>query len=277
MIGQYVPIRGGITPMCNQPIRCDRTGIGIPWTPALPTRDGGYLPEHWYRSDQGLWQDAGITPAVSDGDLIGRWEDLTANADHVGQANAGNKPTLQNGAGDLLNGHPVIRGDGIDDYLNCSYVTGGQMFQPITTFIVAKLGAAAVNDNNWRHIVGSRDIAQRMEHSINAGAVPDSWQIHAGATVAGTTATSSNWIIWTTRWNGASSQFWHNGISEGSGNAGAGNPQGCTIFSRYNAGGAYWLGDIAEVLWYEADLSNGDKNQMGRYLADRYALTYTDI
>ena len=38
------------------------------WTPAQATTDGGVSPEHWYRSDGPLWQDAGVTPAAADGD-----------------------------------------------------------------------------------------------------------------------------------------------------------------------------------------------------------------
>ena len=36
-------------------------------------------------------------------------------------------------------------------------------------------------------------------------------------------------------------------------------------------------GDMTEILLYDANLSNSDKNQVGAYLATRYALSYTDI
>ena len=59
-----------------------------------------------------------MTPAVADGDVVGRWEDLSAHGYHANQTNAALKPTLQNGVGDLLNNNPAIRADGIDDFLS---------------------------------------------------------------------------------------------------------------------------------------------------------------
>ena len=249
--------------------------VGGSWDPSMPTA-GGYTPDHWYRSDQGLWQDAGVTPAASDGDVVGRWEDITANADHVNQANAGNKPTLQSGAGDLVNGHPVVRGDGIDDYLQGAFTTGGAMNQPNTIIAVAKLDAAAVNDNNGHAICDGDDAGNRNILGVYQAAAPDKWQIYAGANLVGNND-DSDFRIWTAGFNGASSQLWHNGVSEaGPGNAGAMAIDGLTLFDGH-AGGAPWKGDIAEIIMYDANLSDADKNQVGRYLAARYGLSYTDI
>lgn len=246
------------------------------WTPALPTTDGGVSPDHWYRSDSGLWQDAGVTPAVLDGDVVGRWEDLTANADHVNQAVVGNKPTLQNGAGDLLNGHPVVRGDGANDYLQGAFTNGGAMAQPNTIFAVAALDAAAVNDNAANTICDGDDIANRHILGTRSIPNPDEWFIYAGSNLDGGVA-DSNWNIWTALFNGATSRFWHNGVAKCA--AGAGGAQvidGLTLFSQQQIA-FHWNGDITEILIYDANLSDADKNQVGAYLATRYAIAYTDI
>ena len=246
------------------------------WTPALPTSDGGYLPEHWYRSDQGLWQDAGVTPAVNDGDVVGRWEDITANADHVNQAAAGNKPTLQNGAGDLLNGHPVIRLDGINDYLVGAFTTGGAMNQPNTYFVVVQLDAAVVNNGLDCFLLDGDDAVNRHIVMKNKAGAPDRWDTYAGVALVGGDA-DANWNVWTALYNGATSQFWLNGISEaGPANAGAQNPDGIAVGAQ-SSGATAWKGDITEIILYDANLSDADKNQVGAYLATRYALAYTDI
>ena len=88
--------------------------------------------------------------------------------------------------------------------------------------------------------------------------------------------TLSDWNIWTILYNGASCQFWHNGVSEVSGNAGANGIDGVTIGADI-AGSDCWDGDIVEIIHYDADLSDADKNQVGNYLATRYGLTYTSI
>ena len=76
--------------------------------------------------------------------------------------------------------------------------------------------------------------------------------------------------------NGAGSQFWHNGISEAAGNAGVRVFDGLVIFAS-NAFTAPWKGDATEIILYDANLSDADKNQVGQYLATRYGLAYTDI
>ena len=247
----------------------------VPWSPALPTTDGGLLPEHWYRSDSGLWQDAGVTPAVLDGAVIGRWEDLTANADHVNQAVVASKPTLQNAAGDLLNGQPVVRFDGANDFLVGAFTTGGAFTQPFTIFVVTALDATAVNDNLDHIVISGDDGVNYIWMFQRAAALPDAWAINAGASVQGA-ASNSNWNTWTTLINGAGSQFWHNGISQAVGNAGAQIIDGLSIGIHGGVAGP-WKGDVAEILAYDADLSNADDNQVGNYLATRYGLAYTDI
>jgi len=245
------------------------------WTPLLPTA-GGYYLEHWYRSDSGLWQDAGITPAAADGDVVGRWEDLTANNDHANQAVAAGKPTLQNGAGDLLNGHPVVRFDGVDDKISGAFTTGGALAQPFTVLAVVKLNAAAVNDGVSRFWIDAIGGPNFMEQGSYAVPNPDTWVIYGGAVLLSVGASNSNWNIWTTLFNGAASRFWHNGIAQcAAGNAGAAAPP--SILIGGSGAGNPWAGDVVEILIYEANLSDADKNQVGQYLATRYALAYTGI
>jgi len=242
------------------------------WTPASPTI-GGYSPDHWYRSDSGLWQDAGTTPAAADGDVVGRWEDLTANADHVNQAGVAFKPTLQNGAGDLLNGHPVVRFDGTDDFLQGAFTTGGAMAQPNTVFVVCMLDNP--NDDVYRVIIDDDSVLSMMLGQRNAD-VPDKWFMYGGAVLQGG-ASDGNWNTWTALFNGAASQVWLNGISSiGPGNPGALAVDGLTIGCN-KSGVNPWEGDATEIIIYDANLSNADKNQVGQYAATRYALAYTDI
>ncbi len=245
-----------------------------PWTPASPTTTGGFTPVHWYRSDGPLWQDAGTTPATGDGDVVGRWEDLTANADHVNQNTAANKPTLQNAAGDLLNGNPVIRFDGSNDYLQGAFTNGGALTQPNTYFLVAKL-LTGEDDDAQHYLVASDDPTNRSDLAKDNIEQPNVWLIHSG-TVLKTTAANTDWHIWTVLFDGANSQLWHDGVSLGSGNTNANAPDGLTL-GAYNNTSLAANCEITELLIYNADLGTADQNLVGRYLATRYGLAYTDI
>ena len=245
----------------------------VAWDPSQPTA-GGYLPEHWYRSDSGLWQDAGVTPAVLDGDVVGRWEDLTANADHVNSLVAANKPTLQNAVGDLLNNSPIILFDGINDGMTGPFTTGGSLTQPDIMFAVIKLDASDVGDAAFHTMITGDDIL--TYHSLGQNNA-NNWYTYAGASNVGG-ASDANWNIWTSLFNGVTSQLWLNGISEaGPGNAGANQIDGLAIGGRIFGADQYCLMSCTEIILYDADLSNADKNQVGNYLATRYGLAYTDI
>ena len=120
------------------------------WDPSSPTTDGGESPEHWYRGDDAYEENTRVTACSDDGDVVGSWTDLTGNADHVSQGTTANKPTWQDAE---LNGQPVIRFDGSDDYLQGAFTTGGSISQANTIFIVSKLDTSAVNDGNNRHVI----------------------------------------------------------------------------------------------------------------------------
>lgn len=249
-----------------------RLAGGPAWSPAGPTA-AGYTPEHWFRADGPLWQDAGSTPAIADGAVVGRWEDKATAADHANQATGDNMPTLQLAE---LAGMPVIRFDGSNDYLQGAFTNGGSMAQPNTVFAVAKLTAAGVNDGVWHYLMSGDDASARHDLRTNIAGTPDPWGLFAGVALDGA-ASNASWNIWTVTFNGATSRFWHNGVAQcAAGNAGAHAMDGITIGDRYDLSG-HWLGDIAEIIIYEENLSSADKNQVGRYLANRYGLAYTEI
>jgi len=260
---------------CLSAVHNQRNGqnAATAWTPALPTTDGGVSPEHWYRSDDAYQDAARTTPVASDGDVVGNLTDKAVSADHVSQATTGNKPTWQNGAGDQLNGHPVIEFDGIDDWLRGAFTTGGALAQPFTVFVVAKLDVAATGDGASHAIGDSDDSTNRMKMDQSSGNV---WDIYAGVGLSGG-ASDSNWNIWLARFNGVTSTLWMNGILEaGPGNAGAHNPDGLTIGAD-RLGFSPWNGVFVERVTYDSDLSNADKNEVGTYLATRYGLSWTTI
>lgn len=244
---------------------------GAPWTPADATPDGGYNAVHWYRADDCYEDAARTTVAADDGDPVGSWTDK-ASADHASQGTSANRPTLQTAE---LNGESVLRFDGSNDYLQGAYTNGGVLDQPFTILVVSKLDASAVNDNVDHKMIDGDDSSDRAMIGKDGATTPDDWEFETGTSITGGAA-DSNWNIWTLVGNGASSRLWQNGISEAAGNSGAEEPTGITIGARYSAED-YWDGDIAEIVIFEANLSNADKNTLGGYASDRYNIAYTDI
>jgi len=241
--------------------------VAAGWTPASPTTDGGVLPHTWHYANSGaLYQDAAkTTPATADGDPVGASVNQGTDAHDIVQAVAGARPTLKLA---IQNGQSVLRLDG-GDHLKGAF-TGG-LTEPYTILAMAQLSAGAVADGNWYYVV-SDDNSNNMVLRKSGG---NEWQIFGSAGVSGNPS-DGDWNAWLALFNGAASQFWHNGISEGSGDAGAFNGSGITFGARNNAT-FLWPGDISELIIYDSNLSTADKNQLGAYLATKFGTIWTPI
>lgn len=73
----------------------------------------------WLKADAGVYQDSGlITPAALDGDPVGGWFDWSPFGHHVSQSTSTKRPALKL---NQVNGKPVLRFDGVDDFLSGSF------------------------------------------------------------------------------------------------------------------------------------------------------------
>lgn len=237
------------------------------WTPALPTSDGGVLPHTWHYAGSGaLYQDAAkIIPAVADGDVVGASENQGSDVHDITQAVTADKPTLRL---NVLNGHPVFRFDGTDDLKGT--FGGGAIAQPNTILAMAQLSVAGAGDANTYNLCDSMTTGRAALYKQTA-----TWRIYATAVLTGGLA-DANWNAWLTLFNGVGSQFWHNGVSEAVGAAGASAMGGLTLGAS-DAQTNEWDGDIAELLIYASNLSTADQNQVGQYLATKFGTVWTDI
>jgi len=235
------------------------------WTPALPTSDGGVLPHTWHYAESGaLYQDAAATiPAVADGDVIGASVDQGTDVHTITEAVTAAKPTLKL---DIKNGHAVFRCDG-GDQLNGVFTA--PYTQPDTHFCVAKLDPSVVNNGANLRVVDYT--TQRQLYGQSAVQNPDEWYYYAGSSVQTGIAAHSDWTTWTVLFNGASSACWFDGAAANAGDANSASPDGLEV------GAMEWVGDIAELLIYDYNLSAADKNEVGQYLATKYGLTWTVI
>ncbi len=80
-----------------------------------------------------LFQDSTLaTPATADGDPVGGWKDHSRWSLHLRQATASKKPILKL---NQLNGKPVLRFDGVDDFLATAAQT---LASPLTIYAVLR-------------------------------------------------------------------------------------------------------------------------------------------
>lgn len=118
-------------------MRDDLSLLKLITTPGL-LGGGGWSPAQlsnlvcWLQRDTGLFQDAaGLTPCVSDGDVVGLWQDQSGEGNDLSQSTTANKPTYRVASFDGSVGVRFIT----DDFL-----TGGAGwdYAPLFTSILVK-------------------------------------------------------------------------------------------------------------------------------------------
>jgi hypothetical protein len=221
----------------------------------------------------GNFQDAAKTTVAADTDPVGAVVNQGSDTYDVVQATAGNRPTIQDVTIGSVTSY-VWQFDGTNDFLQAAF-GGGAISQPFTVFAVAQLDATAVNDGLRHVIIDGDDSSNRMVMRQELVGTPQFWGLFGGTGLIGGSS-DSNWNSWTSLFNGISSQFWLNGVSEASGNAGANTPNGITVGALWNATQP-WKGYIGQILIYPGNLSTADKNQVGEYLASVTGISWTTI
>jgi len=183
--------------------------------------------------------------------------DQAPAGDDATQAVAADQPPY---AATVQNGHAGI--DPGDDYLQGAFTTGGALSQPFGVFVAAALAADDENsDDADRYMMDGDDGTNRMIVRKWTTPDPDAFNLYAGNNLTSSNAADDNWNIWSVLFSGASSQFWINGVSQASGDAGTNNPDGITIGSKWD-GLLPWLGTIGSIVICDPSLSDAARQSM---------------
>ncbi len=239
----------------------------MPFTP--PDATSATL-KQWFKSDAGVYKDAGVTLAA-DGETVQQWNDQSGNGNNATQGTAGNRPTLRT---NVVNGLPAIdfiatRPDFFDVGGPLSGATAGEIF------LVLKINTdpPAVDTKTGIYDYSAADFSSH--YTWTDGIIYDSW----GATVRKTTvdpstSLSSGYRIYSVR---AGSSLWKNVLqaivlSETTSNTVTFRASGCklgrSLVTTYNCDGR-----IAEVIVYNGILSGADRGSVYDYLNTRYAFS----
>ena len=200
---------------------------------------------------------------LSDDDLIATWLDQSGNGRNVTQATGAKKPTYKTG---IINGLPVVRCDGSDDYLQSSTWS---YIQPITIFVGLQIKAHNAAQRIFEAGIGA------VNRCVLYLQTAPNYAMYAGSNGPVLNIDLNPHVICCV-FNGASSLSSVDGGSEATGDPGASDPQGITIGAN-NSGANNAHVDYVDFLIYNSALSVSDKNSIGKYIAGRIATAWTPI
>jgi len=204
-----------------------------------------------------LWLAADTNIILTAG-KVSEWRDLSGNNFHATQAIASKQPIKVN---NVICGKPVIRFDGVDDFLKATF---GQTFtQPNTIFIVKNSlanGTITIDGIDGSH----RNIIQDINNKAG---------INAGYNLEYTKPTPYNcYTFFSGVYNGAVSKLFENSILKVAGDAGTQSLTGLTIGSSY-LNTQFFQGDIAEIIFYNGLLLDSNRIKVEKYLMDKYSFS----
>ena len=261
------PFPGALNPR-QVPMLMHRVrGGGSAFTPA--SLSGLQL---WLAADSGdLLQSSGGSAADADGDPVGLWPDKSGNGNHASQSTTAAKPTLKT---DIINGKPVLRFDGTDDWigdrLNRIIQAAGQ-----PTIFVVLSGSGSSSDTFLS--IGEDDattghIGQfTREYGI---------RVRGGNEVYSASASGSFEIFEAVQ--GGANVTDYRAFVDGSELAVSSSTAAATDYDPGFVLGAkddenfiseFIAVDIAEVLVYDKALSTSKRQSVRDYLADKYGIT----
>jgi hypothetical protein len=227
---------------------------------------------YWYSADSGITKDGS--------NLVSQWNDRSGNARNVTQATAGNKPVYTT---NQVNGLPAVIFDGSNDFLslNASIFTNTSN---ITFFAVAKITTASQYATLFSQYLSGALSGAAFQVCNNSGALKMQTDISLPKGMYGsTTIPLSTYKCFTYRvapWStvATNTELWLNGIAETETSyGGAGTPvlaAGNVYVGAFGGGGPTVTlnGGIAEIVIYNANLSDLDRSRVESYLIAKYAL-----
>lgn len=232
------------------------TSFIYPSTPFTPLQLPGLVA--WYKADA-------ITGLV-DTNALTTWTDSSSSGHDATQATAASKPLYRT---NILNGKPVVRFDGTNDFLKTA-VFAALLDQPTTVFAVVK---SSVTTGTHAYLSGFAAGGEIDLYKLSNPA----YHMSAGWSLLSTTPVDTAFHIIAATYDDADSVIRVGGGPGTTGIAGGAPAAGLTLGAFPDGSANFLQGDEAEILVFNADLTVADLNAVGAYLASKYALTWTTV
>lgn len=218
-----------------------------------------------------LFQDAArTTPVTADGDVIGGITDKSGIGNHASQNTAGNKPLYKT---NILNSKSICRFDGSNDMLITGSFLDSGYNASMTCFVVSRSSAGAssidlvLSHNVTTFYFGRNASPARANFNLANISPPQVWK-HISQTAWSIDGMVYNGSQYLYRVNAGEIGWWASGDIGASGTI--------TIGAASN-GGFPFLGDIAEVIIYNAVLTTAQRYQIESYLSAKYGVSVSLI
>jgi len=213
-----------------------------------------------------LWLDASDAGTITkDGsDFVSEWRDKTSESNDVAQATGSKQPLwVDNDQNNLA----VIKFDGSDDFLNRTTFTSGLISQANNTFVVCKMPSSSTGSSGYVYDgATTRQIFNHNNISTNSDYI-----IFAGSVLGGsTTVDTTNFLLYSLLFNGASSALRKSRSALISGDAGTDGFNGITLGAATGGGSNFSNLEIAEILVYDSDLSDANRDLVEAYLEAKW-------
>jgi hypothetical protein len=220
-----------------------------------------------------LWMQADTGTTLGTGDKVLEWADQSGNRNTAAQTDENLAPTL---VANALNGHAVVRFDGVDDVLDVADSDSISITNDISTFYVLRFD----NFSTFRSVWGKTLVNQPAPTDIYAGSGSGTPVFYRGN---GTSPGNANgarpypagsYILAGVQQAGTAVSHFLNGAPNGGGTitvVAEDRDTALRIGSRGD-GVTRMSGDLAELLIYDRALSASERTALQRHLAEKYAL-----
>lgn len=221
----------------------------------------------WLRSDLGV---------TFDSDGVSNWDDQSGNDRHAAQDDVGQRPHfVAHGLGNL----PVLRFDGSDDRLALNWSLNAPL-DGVSVWAVARTSAGTAQT------IASFDGGEYWALQLSNGAPSPRivWQTDGNDLSANRAFNDAQWHVIAAQFDAVApsdKQLSVDGTAVGTADAHAGNIGGALRFGLVGAAttasvfdgvpaGAFFAGDLAELVVFDRALTADEQTQMERYFARRY-------
>jgi hypothetical protein len=233
------------------------------------------VPVGLYPAPLALWlkADAGV---VADGSgFVSEWDDQSGNANHATQTTGDSMPTLVTNG---FNGKPVIRFDGIDDYLTSASSPSLALTGDMSIYAVAQF----VDFGNYNSIVGKTTVNLPASYDFYTVQGAGNLRFYRGNGTASSLGQVSSLVIPSlgvphvvyVAMQGTAVSHYLDGQTNGTGvlvATLADNGDALAIGSRSDLV-TKMKGDFAEIMIFGSALSDADRTAIDSYLGAKYGI-----